>query len=226
MKECVYVKINEETNKEELYNFIRKKVKITKPKKRIRYVVACDVHYSEAAYTSCVLFDIDDFVMIEESFAITEIKSDYISGFFALREAPPIIAGLKKIYTEPDCIIVNGHGIAHPMKAGLACFIGVIFQKPTFGIAVTPLVGEYRMPKNEKGAWEPLYYNNEKVGEVIRTRVGSKPIFCSPGHLIDFSTSKEITLKLIRKQKLPEPLYIAHMKTKPLSKKGNTKNKL
>lgn len=225
MKECVFIEFNKNINIEELYNFIRKKVKITKPKKKIKYVVACDVHYFDFSYTSCVLFDIEDFVLIEESVAITDIKFDYIPGLFALRESPPIIAGLKKIFTEPDCIIVNGHGIAHPQKAGLACFIGVIFQTPTFGITTTPLVGEYRVPKNEKGAWEPIYYNNEKVGEVIRTRLGSKPIFCSPGHLIDFTTAKEITLKLIKKQKIPEPLYIAHRKTKLLSKKKLQKGK-
>lgn len=218
MKECILVRIDKNTDVDELYNFIRKKVKIIKPRKKIRYVVACDVHYSDYAYTSCILFDIESFVTIEESIAKTNINFNYVPGLFALRESPPIVAGLKKIYTEPDCIIVNGHGIAHPQKTGLACFIGVIFQKPTFGIANNLLVGEYRIPKNEKGSWEPVYYNNEKVGEVIRTRVGSKPIFCSPGNLIDFSTAKDMTLKLIRKQKIPEPLYIAHRKVKLLTK--------
>jgi deoxyribonuclease V len=220
MKESLKINFEDLKNIDEIYRFVKSRVKITKPKNLIRYVVACDVYYSDYAYTSCILFDINDFITIEESKAITQITSEYRSGYFALREAPPIIAGLKKIYSEPDCIIVDGHGIAHPQNAGLASFIGVIFEKPSFGIAKTPLVGVFRMPKDEKGAWEPIYYNNEKVGEVIRTRVGSKPVFCSPGHLIDFTTAREMTIRLIKKQKIPEPLYLAHRKAKIFFKEG------
>ena len=201
-----------------LYGFISSKARICKPQNSIKVVAGCDVHYEDMAYGSCIIYDIEDRVIIEQVDVRTQIYRDYKPGFFSLREAPTIVEALKRVYSEVHCIIVDGHGIAHPKGAGLATFIGVIFDKPCFGVAKNKLVGDYNMPCNQKGCWEPLYLGNEKVGEVIRTRAETKPIFVSPGHRIDFSTAREITLALIQRSKIPEPLRIAHLRAKEMAK--------
>ncbi|HHE04515.1 MAG TPA: endonuclease V [candidate division WOR-3 bacterium] len=201
----------------ELYNFILNKIKIEVPN-HLNNIVACDVHYGEYAFVSCVLYDIKDRVMIEEVSVKSSILYSYKPGLFALREVPPIMDSLRRLYNKPDCIILDGHGIAHPKKAGLACFVGVIYDIPAIGVAKSPLVGNFHIPCEDRGCWEPVYYKSEKVGEVVRTRSKTKPIFVSPGHRINFSASRNIVLNLVMKSKLPEPLRLAHLRAKSMAK--------
>ena len=201
-----------------LYAFISNRAKICAPPYKIKIIAGCDVHYGDMAYASCIIYDITDSVVVEQVDVRTPIMRDYKPGLFALREAPPIVEALKRVYSDVQCIVVDGHGIAHPKGAGLATFIGIIFDRPSYGVAKNRLVGEYNMPGNYKGAWEPLYYNGEKVGEVIRTRANTKPIFVSPGHKIDFTTTRELTLKLVKRSKIPEPLRLSHLRAKEMVK--------
>ena len=201
-----------------LYGFIAGRAKICAPPYEIKIIAGCDVHYGDMAYASCIIYDIKDNVVVEEVDVSVPIIRDYKPGLFALREAPPIVEALKRVYSNVQCVVIDGHGIAHPRRAGLATFIGIIFNKPSYGVAKNKLVGEFNMPANYKGAWEPLYYEGEKVGEVIRTRANTKPIFVSPGHKIDFTTTREITLKLVKRSKIPEPLRLSHLRAREMVK--------
>ncbi|MCK4526587.1 endonuclease V [candidate division WOR-3 bacterium] len=178
------------------------------------FVAACDVSYREVAYVSCVIWNILDREIVEEITGKKDIPAEYIPCRFALRELPLIAEVLLEVSPDIDCLIVNGHGIAHPDRAGLACFAGVLFDVPTVGCAKNILVGEYTQPSLKKGEYSDIIYKGKKVGEVICTRDGTTPIFVSPGHKIGFESSRRIILNLSINSKYPEPLRLADINTK------------
>ncbi len=203
---------------EKLYKTISKQVIIEEvPDFFPKNIVGCDVSYREEARVSCVVFNVKKEKVIEEVSFKKETPADYVPAKFAKRELPLISEAISAISAQFDCIIVDGHGIAHPEKAGLACFVGVIFDLPTIGCAKNILVGKAEEIVCEKGNWTDISYMNDKVGEAICTRDSTKPIFVSPGHKIGFKNSREIVLNLSINSKYPEPLRLADMNTRKIS---------
>mgnify|MGYP000117785620 CR=1 FL=1 len=117
--------------------------------------------------------------------------------------------------------MINGHGIAHPKRMGLATYVGLKTELPTIGCAKEILVGRYNEPENFRGAWRYIYYNGERVGGVVRTKQGTRPVFISPGCFISIEKAVEIVLATA-KYRIPEPLRIAHIRSKALCKKSKT----
>jgi len=177
-------------------------------------IVGCDVSYKEKAIASCVAWNIQKRIIEEELTKKMKIPEDYIPGRFALRELPLLVKIISKFTLKFDCLILNGHGIAHPEKAGLASFAGVLFNLPTIGCTKNILIGEYDIPTLERGQYSNIIYNSEKVGEAICTKDKTKPIFVSPGHLISFKTARRLILKLAINSKYPEPLRLADINTR------------
>ena len=112
--------------------------------------------------------------------------------------------------------MVDGHGIAHPLRAGLASYIGVELAKPCIGVAKSLLVGEIEDDKIMIGA--------EVRGMLVRTKEHAKPVFVSPGHLITVERAVEIVKKcIVPPHKLPEPLHAAHRFADSIAKKYQEK---
>jgi len=172
-------------------------------------VTGCDVSYRDNAIVSCVTWNIPKKCVVEELTRTKEIPAEYIPGKFALRELPLIAEALSEITFRIDCLLVNGHGIAHPQMSGLASFAGVLFKLPTIGAAKNLLVGEYESPVLKRGEHSDIIYNLEKVGEALCTKDDTSPIFVSPGHLIGFESSRRLILELAINSKFPEPLRLA-----------------
>ncbi|MEM3028372.1 MAG: endonuclease V [Candidatus Bathyarchaeia archaeon] len=138
-----------------------------------------------------------------------ELRFPYIPGFLAFREGPPILKALRMLSTDFDILLCNAHGIAHPLGCGCSTYVGVKIGKPTIGIAMKLLCGDYVKPI-KLGQWMPVVYNSKIVGAAVLTKLGCLPIFVSPGHLVSLESSVKIVLGLIRGHKLPEPLWKAH----------------
>jgi deoxyribonuclease V len=158
---------------------------------------------------SIVVFKVPELEIVEVSEAVREIKFPYLPGFLAYREGPVFLDAFRKIRTEPDVTLVDGNGIAHPRKMGLASFVGVILDICTIGCAKTPFF-PFVLPSEEKGSY--TFFKDErkdKVGICLRTHSGVKPIFVSPGHRIDFMSAIKLVLSL-SKFRIPEPLREAH----------------
>lgn len=177
-------------------------------------VTGCDVSYRDNAIVSCVTWNIPKKCVVEELTRTKEIPAEYIPGKFALRELPLIAEALSEIAFRIDCLLVNGHGIAHPQMSGLASFAGVLFKLPTIGAAKNLLVGEYESPVLKRGKHSDIIYNLEKVGEALCTKDDTSPIFVSPGHLIGFESSRRLILELAINSKFPEPLRLADINTR------------
>ncbi|MEM4282637.1 MAG: endonuclease V [Candidatus Woesearchaeota archaeon] len=141
--------------------------------------------------------------VIEKRTLVKKAPMPYVPTLLAFREGPLILESYYNLENEPDVILVDGHGIAHPNKAGLATYIGVELAKPTIGVAKSLVAGEL------KGS--DIVLENEVVGMVVQTKQYARPIFVSPGNLITIKSAVEIVLKCIRPpHKMPEPLHFAH----------------
>ncbi len=128
----------------------------------------------------------------------------YEPGLFAFRELPPLLAALEQLEREPDVLVCDGHGLAHPRRFGLACHLGVLTGRPAFGVGKTRFVGTHASPGAARGSSEPLVDAGEVVGAVLRTRDGVKPVYVSAGHRIDLAHACRLTLALTPRYRLPE----------------------
>jgi len=174
------------------------------PIKDIRYVAGFEVSFAkETCVCAAVVVDFKTMKIVERKHTVTKAPMNYIPGFAAFREGPAICQTYYDLEYEPDVILVNGAGIAHPYKAGLAAFVGVELAKPAIGIAKNLLEGEVQ--------GEDIIVEGEVRGRLVKTRAFANPLFVSPGHLIDIATAAEIVAKcVIPPHKLPEPLHLAH----------------
>ncbi|MGD2269668.1 MAG: deoxyribonuclease V [Desulfobacterales bacterium] len=128
----------------------------------------------------------------------------YIPGLLSLREGPVILEALAKLTPAPDLLIVDGHGIAHPRRFGLACHIGLLADIPSIGCAKTKLLGAYDELGPERGSFSYLIDQGEIIGAVLRTRSNVKPVFVSIGHKVNLKECIEFVLNCCRGYRLPE----------------------
>ncbi len=157
-----------------------------------------------------VVLSAENFKIIETVYAVKPVQFPYVPGLLSFREAPVCIAAAKKLKTVPDCIIVDGQGIAHPRRLGLACHLGLFLDIPTIGCAKSRLIGDFKMPAMQKCSTSPLKDKNEIISSVVRTRSGIKPVFVSVGHECRLADAVRIVLDCCGKYRLPEPSRIAH----------------
>ena len=131
-------------------------------------------------------------------------------GLLSFREIPPILEAWSLLTNEPDAIMIDGHGIAHPRRAGIASHFGLIVERPSFGCAKSILVGRHDEPGIERGCHTPLVDKGEQVGAALRTKRNVRPIYVTPGHMIDLPTAIELTLACDGGYRQPEPTRRAH----------------
>ncbi len=189
---------------------------------RIDYIAATDAAYiNDANITLCVIviFNYPQLKLLHVTRHATGTKFPYIPGLLYLREGPVITETFKKLRIQPDIVIIDGHGIAHPRGIGLASQIGLLLDKPTIGCAKSILYGRYEEPAREKGSKSILYDNQHKpVGTVLRTRENVRPVFISPGHLIGIHESADIILNCLGRYRIPEPLRMADIEVRKFRK--------
>lgn len=133
----------------------------------------------------------------------------YIPRLLSFREIPVILAALRQLKTMPDLLMVDGQGIAHPRRLGIAAHLGALLDMPAVGVAKSRLWGKYKEPGMEKFAHEILSDKNERIGTVLRSKDNVKPLFISPGHRMDHETSVRMVCDSLRHHRLPEPTRIA-----------------
>jgi len=180
--------------------------------RRVDLVAGADFGYDRKAKkigASLIVFRLPEFKIVETAEAVREIRFPYIPGYLTFREGPVFLDAFRKIKTKPDVTLVDGNGIAHPRKMGLASFVGVTLDICTIGCAKQPYY-PFESPPEHSGSY--TFFKNEsgdKVGLSLRTRSGVKPVFVSPGHRIDLIHAADVVLRCSR-FRIPEPLREAH----------------
>jgi deoxyribonuclease V len=162
-------------------------------------------YFGKEIVAVAVLFDLATLKPVERSFVIDRPALPYIPGLLSFREGPHMAEAVRRLSLRPDLLIVDGQGIAHPKRFGLACHLGMELEVPAIGCAKSRLVGEYTEPAAERGSSTPLIYRNEMVGAVLRTRSSVRPVFVSPGNLISIDEAVALVLRTTAGFRLPEP---------------------
>lgn len=185
---------------------------------QINYVAGVDISNEifkpdkKKLYAAVVILSFPNLEVVETASCMQVTDFPYIPGLLAFREAPVIIKALEKIKIKPDVIILDGHGIAHPRKLGIASHVGVLTGYPTIGCAKSILVGKPEGSLSlQKGSFIPLTWQEKIVGNVLRTREKVAPVYVSVGHKINLEKATEIVLACAKKYRLPEPTRLAHL---------------
>lgn len=171
-----------------------------------------DVAFPErgrTAQAAAALFRLPELEPIEHAVARRPVTLPYIPGLLSFRELPAVIAALQALSRCPDLVLCDGQGIAHPRRLGVAAHLGVISGLPTIGVGKSRLLGRHADPGREKGDRVALLDGDERIGTVLRTRTGVRPVYVSPGHRVDFEDACRWVLACTGRYRLPEPIRMA-----------------
>lgn len=177
--------------------------------------------YSPTMYAGFVVYDLESKEVIERAGAVMDVKFPYVPGYLSFREIPPLLKAWEKLQAKPQMLMVDGQGIAHPRRLGIASHLGVLLNLPTIGCGKSKLVGKYEEPGPQVGDASPLLHLGEKIGTVLRTKERVKPLFISPGHLCDQASAVRIVLASCDKYRLPEPTRLAHKFVNEIRRAGS-----
>jgi deoxyribonuclease V len=196
------------------------KVEFTRLKKSPKLLAGIDCAFSkdgERIIAAVVVLQPPQFELVEIVSASRKVTFPYIPGLLSFREAPVCIAAVEKLQKQPDVFMIDGQGIAHPRRLGLAAHLGLFLNQPTIGCAKSRLTGTYEEPPLEKGAYCLLKDKKRKqstqseiIGAVVRTRTNVKPVFVSVGHKCLLEDAIRVVLDCAVGYRLPEPTRLAH----------------
>jgi deoxyribonuclease V len=198
----------------ELQNQLSGRVDRSRKRNKLSKIAGIDVSVSRWAGTGCaaiVVLSYPSLELIDTAVFEGPIAFPYIPGLLSFREAPLIIEAWKRLKVRPDAVMMDGQGIAHPRRFGIASHLGLILDIPTIGCAKSRLTGNHAALAEEAGSYAYLTDADEIIGAVVRTRDGIKPLYVSVGHKIDLASSIKTVLKCCRGYRLPEPTRMAHM---------------
>jgi deoxyribonuclease V len=179
---------------------------------KIALVAGLDAHYQPGArrvWGCAVLLTWPGLDLVESALASRPLDFPYVPGLLSFREAPALLAALACLSRRPGLLFVDGQGIAHPRRFGLASHVGVEAGIPAIGVAKSRLVGHYEDPPREKGGRSPLRDGTQIVGVVLRSRSGVRPVFVSVGHRIGLDAAVDFVLAAATRYRLPEPTRLA-----------------
>ncbi len=179
-----------------------------------RLIAGVDISVERArgiATGVAVVLSYPDLKLLEKSVVTCRLEFPYIPGLLSFREAPLILAACEKLSLSPDLVLVDGQGVAHPRRMGLACHLGLFLDKPAIGCAKSRLCGRHQEPGNETGNYAELKDDGEVIGIALRTKPRVKPVYVSVGHKVDLQAARHWVLACCRGYRLPEPTRLAHL---------------
>ena len=188
------------------------RVSQARPRRRIRTVAGVDCAFSpdgEHCVSAAVVWHLDEARVVEERIAVAPVRFPYVPGLLSFRETPAVLAALRALRSDPDALMTDGHGFAHPRRFGIACHLGILCGRPSLGVGKSRLCGEHREPGTKRGARAELLDRDELLGTVLRTRDDVKPVYVSIGHAIDLASAEDLVLRAHGGFRLPEPTRLA-----------------
>ena len=181
--------------------------------KPLRRIAGFDVGFEDDGATTraaAVLLDADTLEVLDQQVARLPTRMPYIPGLLSFRELPALLDVLTLLQHAPDLAFIDGHGIAHPRRLGIAAHFGVDTGLPSIGVAKKILTGEARMALHEmRGAFTPLRSGKEQIGWLLRSKPGCLPLIVSPGHRVAMPSAPELVMRYVGKYRLPEPTRLA-----------------
>jgi deoxyribonuclease V len=176
-------------------------------------VAGVDVSYQrhgELFFAAVVVLRLADLTVVEEVTSCRRTTFPYVPGLLSFRELPVVLDAFRRLQQAPDAVLVDGQGIAHPRRLGLASHLGLWLDLPTIGCAKSRLCGDHGAVGSQRGDRVPLLLDGDEIGAVLTTRSGVKPLYISPGHRISVTSAAELILCCGGRYRLPEPTRRAH----------------
>lgn len=192
---------------------LARRVRRRAPGGPFRSVAGLDVSYDRGSpwlTAGVVVLGLPGLEPIETAAVRARATFPYLPGLLSFREAPAALAAWARLRTRPDCLLCDGHGLAHPRRFGLACHLGLLVNLPAIGVAKRLLVGACRPPGPERGATSPLLDGKETLGVALRTRASVTPVYVSVGHRMSLERAVATVLACAPRFRIPEPLRQAH----------------
>ncbi len=189
---------------------VSKRCEVTTP----RFIAGVDISAGKGGGTATaavVVLNYPELRLVEIETAQGKLDFPYIPGLLSFRESPLTLAACQKLTTTPDLILVDGQGIAHPRRLGLASHLGLFLNTPTIGCAKSLLCGDHEAPGVEPGSYIEVVDRDEIIGAALRTKLGVKPVYVSIGHKVDLNTAIYWVTNCCRGYRLPEPTRLAHL---------------
>ena len=179
----------------------------------VERVAGVDVSYNKNGYASFVLFDMANDKTLWSTTLAAHVSFPYISSYLAFRELPLMRLAVERashLGKEADLILVDGSGILHPRRAGIASLLGVVCDTPTIGISKKQLVGKFDKKMLARELCSPVWLNGEVLGfAMLPTATTSKPLFISPGHKTNVTLARNIVERCLQGHRVPEPIFHA-----------------
>lgn len=201
------------------------RVDATRPLGPCRYVGGMDLSYdklSPISFAAVVVLDARTMAVVEVQGATGLSPFPYVPGLLSFREAPLLLEAWGRLRCRPDVVLIDGQGLAHPRRFGIACHLGLWLDVPTVGCAKSLLIGTYREPGRKRGCSTRLLDGDETIGRVVRTKDGTKPVFVSSGHGVRLEDAVRLVLRCGRGYRIPEPTRQAHLQVNALRRGAST----
>lgn len=198
-----------------LQNELRHKVSLQTYAKNITTIAGGDISHNkdtDIIFAGIVVLSYPQ--MVVQSYSLVEAKTQfpYVPQYLGFREVPALLQAWDQLPEKPDMMILDGQGITHPRRMGIASHFGVLANQPAIGCAKNMLFGNYNPLGLEKYSVSAIYDANEILGYALRTKAGVKPVYISPGHKVSVADALGIMKNCVRKHRIPEPTRLAHEK--------------
>lgn len=173
----------------------------------VQRVAGVDVGFEDNGATTraaVVVLSYPGLARLDQAVARQPTRFPYLPGLLSFRELPAVLEALEGLSVEPDLLLCDGQGIAHPRRLGIASHLGVLIDRPTIGVGKSRLCGRHGPVPEGRGEWTPLVDRGETIGAVLRSRAGVRPIYVSPGHRIGLDTAIRYVMACMTRYRLPE----------------------
>jgi len=174
----------------------------------LHYVAGADMAFdaeTNNAFAGVIVYRFPELEEVERRTARRTLCFPYVPGLLSFREGPVLLAAFAQLQVAPDVILIDGHGIAHPRRFGIACHLGLVLDTPTIGCAKSILVGDAVEPAAQAGSTSPLVDKGERVGVALRTRDGVRPIYVTIGHRVSLESAVGIVGQCVDGFRIPKP---------------------
>lgn len=197
----------------ELQQELRQQIRLNPMPESPKYVAGADISFnrgSDRMYAAIVVLELPELKPVVRSLSCDETTFPYIPGLLAFREIPVLLKAWNQLQEKPDVLILDGHGIAHPRRMGIATHFGIEAGHPTIGCAKNILTGTYGQLGKEKGDCAELVDEGETIGLALRSRTNVNPIYVSPGQKLSFNDAYDIVMETLTRYKLPRTTRLSH----------------
>lgn len=179
----------------------------------IETVAGIDVGFEDGGRitrAAVAVLGLSDLTPLDEAVVRRPTSFPYVPGLLSFREIPAVLDALERLRLDPDLLVCDGQGYAHPRRFGLACHLGVLCDLPSIGAAKSRLIGEHAALDSTRGAVADLMHQGEVIGAVVRTRTGVQPLYVSVGHRVSLPEAVRLVLACAPRYRLPETTRRAH----------------